>query len=395
MKRLLVVFLVLLMAAAVYAEDRLSLSGSMRVEGYALDNFSDWDDDDNSDKKSFWDQRFRMGGKISVTEEVSVHFRIDLAETQWGTYTTRPTDAQELQVDRTYLQIKKDEMFTLKAGELYQGLGNLIVVDQNCTGVTFTANMNPLALTLAYAKWDEGDALSDEEELGSEDINIYAVNAGYKADNMGGNLFFAMQNDNSDYDASPMAVGLQGDMKMDNISINGELDFFSGDCSGCDIDYIGTQLWIDANMKLSDNANAGCELFYAMGTDDPREDQLTELTDFGSWVATDRGYMNTMLDAVNVFDFSGQDAGVIGGALYGEFWVMEPLGVYAHGMYLTPQEDEFCSLDSMMIVNLSARYKVAKNTTFDVQYNFTSPEGKDDYDPDAASAAMMRLQVKF
>src|SRR5210317_2214868 len=78
----LVVMLVavgMILHAVAIAEDRLSLSGEMRVRAFHVDV-------DSADNTETWaNQRLRIAGKIAVAEGVSVHFRTDITEgTNWG-----------------------------------------------------------------------------------------------------------------------------------------------------------------------------------------------------------------------------------------------------------------------------------------------------------------------
>ena len=86
MKLLKVLVAALLLAAMVtpaIAEDRLSLSGEMRVRAFHVDVD---EDNDNDDSTNTWaNQRLRIAGKIAVAEGVSVTFRTDITEgTNWG-----------------------------------------------------------------------------------------------------------------------------------------------------------------------------------------------------------------------------------------------------------------------------------------------------------------------
>jgi len=73
---LVVAFTVPAMAAE---KERLQLSGTMRVRAWDMNNYSDWDDDNDADKISYWDQRFRLGATINVAEGVSAHLRFDFS----------------------------------------------------------------------------------------------------------------------------------------------------------------------------------------------------------------------------------------------------------------------------------------------------------------------------
>jgi len=81
MKKLAIaLFAVVCMAmfiAPAYADDRVSLSGSMRVRAWA-ENYTDGSD------AGWWDQRFRIQTKINVADDVTAVLRVDYGEGQWG-----------------------------------------------------------------------------------------------------------------------------------------------------------------------------------------------------------------------------------------------------------------------------------------------------------------------
>ena len=82
LKVLLAVLVMVAMVTPVIAEDRLSLNGEMRVRGWHQDFDYDGDSDDSTD--TWGDQRLRIGGKIAVAEGVSITFRTDITESNWG-----------------------------------------------------------------------------------------------------------------------------------------------------------------------------------------------------------------------------------------------------------------------------------------------------------------------
>ena len=160
---LAVVFIAGVFAQSAIADDRLSLSGSMRVRAWSLENYSDFDSDNGTDKLQYWDQRFRLAATIKVAEGVTGHLRFDFAEEEWGNddwRTVRYVGDNELQVDRTYLQVEKD-LFVLKAGQILFGLGNYIVYDSQRTGVGLTLKL-PVTVTLVYTKEDENGSYFEE-----------------------------------------------------------------------------------------------------------------------------------------------------------------------------------------------------------------------------------------
>ena len=403
MKKIIAILLVAVFAATgAYADDRLQLSGQMRVQGLSIENYGDFDDTTAADEMDWWRQRFRTAAKINVADGVSVNLRFDFAEDTWGSNnwsTWRYNEGSELQVDRAYLDVSK-EMFQIKAGQQYFGLGNSIVVDSNATGFNLGLKF-PVSVNLIYIKSDEGGANSDNDtavaasykldttvtpaavivdtaaSTNTEDTDIYAVNVGYASDAFTVNGFYAISKDHSTTDNSPFVYGVQGTATLGPVNLNAELDLFGGDNGA--IDYMGTQFTLDANMALG-AGKVGMFALYAAGAG-TGEVQKTNLSDFGSWAPLSWGILEyTDWDPVqdgngnDVYDFSGGNAGVLGFAPYGEFKPMEAL--YIRGLlgYLTPEEDANTTVDNAWVFNLGLQYDFAPNTAVFVSYNYTKVE---------------------
>jgi hypothetical protein len=385
---LVVAFTVPAMAAE---KERLKLSGTMRVRAWDMNNYDDWDSDNKADEESYWDQRFRLAATINAAEGVSGHLRFDFAEDDWGSDNwggSRYDETSELQVDRAYLQVDKG-MFKVKAGQLYQGLGNSIVVDQNATGVTVDLKL-PVKLTLMYAKFSENGANTDVDA--TDDTDFYALNAGFKAGSLALDVFYASL-DNKATEDSKNVMGARAKGAMGPVNLNVELGLFGGSNDTTSIDYIGQQLYGNVEMAAAENLKVGADIFYATGTEDANEDQLTELSDFGSFVKADRGAFETDIGPLprNEFDPGGEDGGVTGFGIYANYTATESLLLQAHVGYFTPQED--VDLDNVTVFNLTATYTLAPGTTLAAGYNQTAPDA--DGNPDSASLMAMRFQIAF
>ena len=234
------------------------------------ENYWDLDDNDTSDEMSWFEQRFRLGAKLNVVEGVTANLRFDFSEDYWGSDTwggtttwpandgvrrfggNRNTGGNELQVDRAYIEVNK-ENYMFRVGQIYQGLGNGIVVDQNRTGLTVKAKL-PVAVEVMYAKLSEGQNGSKNDDGTEQDSDFFALNAGFKKDDMSVNAFLAtiINQTNLGDDDTPLVIGVQGKTDINGIKLNCELDFFTGEQSS-DVDYVGTQLFVDANTMVGDH----------------------------------------------------------------------------------------------------------------------------------------------
>ena len=410
-------FIAGVMADAAIADERLKLSGSMRVRGWMTDDF-DYDSRVD-DEENFWDQRFRLAAAIQASEHVSGHLRFDFAEDFWGSDNwggSRYGESSELQVDRAYLQIA-DDWFTFRAGQQYLGLGQSIVYDNNGTGLMMMFKL-PVTITLGYTKEDEGGSKTDRNSptstaLDTEDTDHYFAQVGWASDMWSVDAYYAAQLDDSPASDEPSVFGavVKANLGMFNIGLEGS--FFGGEVGtgASKVDYVGTQFWGEITANLTEQLKLGVDLIYAKGTDDPTESQITFLSDFGSFVLEDRGPFQTdisTLGADTVFDvgsvgatLGGEDhQGSVGAGLFADFAFMEGLMLHGQFMYLTAQEDNRAIgqvVDSITIFNIGAEYEIMPKATVAAQYHHLSPDLVSGISPDAdeATAAVLRFQIKF
>jgi hypothetical protein len=173
---MLAMLLVVCFAVSAIAEDRLTWSGAFRARAWYKDNLTTANSDDKSDRLQYWDQRFRVAMKVAIVEGITGHLRMDFSENTWGLTTNRSrrwqrgeadnTDRQ-LNVDRAYVRIDK-EMFTLNTGHQYIALGKQMITDGNHFGLNLRLKL-PVDIFAQYAKIDENESATDEDEFDSED----------------------------------------------------------------------------------------------------------------------------------------------------------------------------------------------------------------------------------
>jgi len=401
---LAIIFVAPLVADMAIAGD-LSTSGSMRVRAWSIDN--------GTTEQEYWDQRFRLGATFSATEGVSAHLRLDFNENAWGNQDwsgSRSVGDNELQVDRAYLQIDQ-ERYKIKAGQLYAGLGGISAYDNNQYGILADIkDLGPITLTLGFLKLDEDQTspastssdLTDED--GFEDLDHWIGNVAFASGAWSLNVFTAVQTDDTDKADEPSMVGANIKTSIAKIALFAELDVFTGDRSAAaafpavtDTDYIGTQLYVNAEMKFGDAITGGVDVVYAEGTDDTGETQLTQLGDnFSDWTLMDRGPFQADITDFDDMDPSGQSGGSMGGGVYVDFAAMDDLLIQASVFSYSMPEDGTNPanvVDSVTGFNLGLSYDLAKNATVAAQYN--TYEFDDDANTDAVDTIVARLQVKF
>lgn len=267
LKVLIVMLTIAAFAAPVMAADNFSVSGTMLTYG----TFTDADAADDS-TNTWGYQKLRVYGIFKANDKVSVHFRSDFVEGNWG------TDANHgrlstigVQMDRAFMDIDLDSV-KLRAGTQFVGFGKSGAFIYQDTGVTATLK-GEMPVTLAYALLDDS-ATSTRHIIGAN------VKAG--AFNVFGGL-------DADQTMSVYMLGATYQAKYDAINVVAEADFFSGEMNDT-VDAQGLTLFLDASMAVSDTLTAGGAVYYAGGNDKADKTQVTNLGNaFGTWDPLTRG----------------------------------------------------------------------------------------------------------
>lgn len=419
MKKLLIALLAIMFVASLFtvatAEDKLSISGTMRVRAIDAENYNDFDDNNDEQDIAYWDQRLRLSGKFKANDAVSAHFRMDFAEDDWGSDNwggSRYSEASELQVDRAYMQIVQD-LYTLKAGQLFFSTGeNYIVYDNNTTGITLTLKL-PVIIDLHYSKLDENGSRNDDNL--QDDVDAYVAQATYKGENFSVGAFYAAIEDERSapiaaagekVEDSPNAFGVFGSLALGQLKLQAELDIFGGDYTddtGASIDYLGEQFWVNAEYAM-ESLILGGNLMYAAAQDkDGSEEQISGLNNWGAWQPSTYGpFLEDFMQGPHAggaedFNFTGDGAGAVGGTVYAKWNPMEKLILWGSLAYFEAEDDSLriTTTEDITIANLSAQYELVPNTTIAAMYStslISTATGEPD---DDASQIAARLQVKF
>jgi hypothetical protein len=408
MKKLTIFVMVALFAvmfsAPAFSEDRLSLSGGYFARG--------WHVDDGTFDQDYFYQRMRVQAKIAVADDVTAVIRADMSEGTWGlNYATgsvaRPgaqaggSFRNAIDFDRAYVSINK-EMWSLTAGQQYVGLGICEVMDAQLTALNFGLKFAPVNLNLIYAKQNESLATTDEDTLGTEDIDIYAANAGFKVGGFDSNIFFAMVNDDTAAEAEPWGLGLNTSATLGMVNLVGELAFFGGD-NAAGIDYKGLQFYAKGDSNVNDMVNVGAELLYAKGYDSAGDAQITSLTNWDTFTPMGN---NTPMDGWisglnwNPFDPSNSGAGVMGLTLFFKATPMEKLALGGKVGYFQTEDDDVVDGD-VMTFNAWVAYEIASNTKVSLTYLHSDSDVDSignvatTVDPDAEKTLVLELAVSF
>ena len=379
LKVLVAVLVMAAMAVPVIAEDRLQLSGEMRVRAFHDDTDVDGDTDNGTD--TWANQRLRIAGKIAVAEGVSVTFRTDITEgSNWGdssTYagTTGPirsngfgharSGAQQ-QWDRAHMDLTKG-MFHLRAGQQYIGTGGTWAIDTQDSGLSLDIKTAVPFIVFFIVDKDGGS-------LSAQDAYLYGASVSPKGDSYSAKIFGAGYSDAA-VGTEVYLIGLSGSTNLGPVKLFGEFDYFTGDNSDTSVkeDAMGTQLMLDASIAATDAATVGAQFFYAIGADADEQQYVRLGNGFNGWdpiMDVGTSLSNEEIPLGNVFDFTGTGAGVMAGRLYASFKASDALNFGVSGAYLQTEDDDVADVDAMAFAG-GVTYSLLENTSIQLQLQYT------------------------
>jgi hypothetical protein len=448
MKLLKVLVAALLLAAMVVpaiAEDRMKLSGEMRVRGYLYD--TDYSDVDGTDEKGGWnDSRLRVGGDIAVAEGVSVHFRFDAVESgenssdatafgfnpQSAVATQYSQRRGDIQFDKAYLQVVKNG-FTLMAGQLYFGGMGYTGKMTDVVGPGFIGKYD--GLTVNFVKRRDKNTGNNSfaktsSVYGNGDATLLSAKYDFKGEGFSVTPMLAYNYDQrDDFDYNVFGAGLAGSTTIGPVAIKGEFNYFKGSDISSDLpgtwvtsqygitdsDYAidffqedgkGAQLYLDGSMNATDTVKVGVMGFYADGQ--TSKYQITNMNQdgnvqyaFADYHPESYGTWSTDFvdEFVDIYDPMGVSAGVIAGQLYADIKATEEIGLQFAGMYFTNQEDKYIDYDGYTL-NAGITYALAANTVLSLHANYVKYNVDEIFDTNVdvktdTFQSIAGIQVKF
>lgn len=442
MKLLKVLVAAVLLAAMVtpaVAEDRLSLSGEFRVRGWHKD-------DGGKSTTSYADQRFRLGGNIAVAEGVSVTFRTDITEANWGSNNSTfgaGRGGSTQQWDRAHVDLTSGDLH-FRLGQQTTAWGKTFAVDVQTTGVSFdyrgavpvsafvylmddnidpygksslkaTGNINTIAtyvggltppdvngvikdakgntvvdangklvLVIPDLQLSQTALLTDD----NEDSFLAGLRISPSADNVRSNIFAAYQSNGSEEDV--YLIGADLTLNLEALTLGAEIDYFDGDASDT-IDAMGLQMIVDGAFKLSDAATLGAQFMFAKGADNDEAQYVGLGNGFNGWdpiADVGTSLSNEQISLGRPFDFTGDAAGVVGGRLYANIKVSDAVSLGASVAYLEPEEDKNTAIDSMTAAAAGITYAVLENTSLQAQVQWEEEDTQFGKDDDAVQAGV-------
>ncbi|MBW2689419.1 MAG: hypothetical protein JRC99_05775 [Deltaproteobacteria bacterium] len=386
LKVMLAVLVMAAMAVPVIAEDRLTLSGEMRVRGwhkdFSFDNFTNSEDEkvkDPDDTETWGDQRLRVGGKIAVAEGVSITFRTDITESNWGTtgggngFGSGRSGSNQ-QWDRAHIDLTKGA-FHLRAGQQYKAYGKTYALDSQDNGISVDYKFGDVPVNAFFLVNDDNGSRS------KSDAFLVGAKVSPKFDNVAVNAFVGNQTDGSE--ESVTLIGADVTIPLDAFKIVAELDFFTGDSTSKNVDAYGTQFMLDGSMAVSDAVTLGGTFYYGAGDDEDM--QYTNIGNgFGGWdpvMDVGTSLSNEQIKYGSPFNiasiqgyegagFQATSAGSVGGRLYGDFKASDALKLGATAGYFQSEEDKIADIEVLVLAG-GLVYNLMANTTFHFQIEYT------------------------
>ncbi len=396
------------MAVPVIAEDRLSLGGEMRVRSW----HTDFDHQDNT--QTWADQRLRLGGKIAVAEGVSITFRTDITESNWGNtggdgqangFGSGRSGAYQ-QWDRAHLDLTKGN-FHIRAGQQYKAYGKTYALDSQDNGVSVDYKFGDVPVNVFFLVNDDNasdatpativdtdptsitylenivnpDAADAKSANSQSDAFLVGAKVSPKFGNIATNFFVGNQTDGSE--ESVTLIGADVTIPLDALTIVAELDVFTGDSTKKGVDAMGTQFLLDGKFAVSDAMSLGGQFFYAAGDDE--DVQYTGIGNrFGGWdpvydVGTSLSNEQITFGRVfNVAEIARKEigsltltsAGVVGGRLYTSYKANDAMTFGASAGYFVSEEDKIADVEVMALA-AGLVYKVMENTSLQLQLQYT------------------------
>ncbi len=399
------------MALPVIAEDRLSLSGEMRVRGWYRD--IDKSTSTTNQTATWGDQRLRVGGKIAVAEGVSITFRTDITESEWGTtgsgngFGSGRSGANQ-QWDRAHIDLNKGN-FHLRAGQYYVGYGLSYTVDTQDNGVSMDYKFGDVPVNAFYILDNNNEGTAASETGNNADAWLAGAKVSPKFDKVALDVFVANYKGGNNKAPNVQLIGADVTANFDAIKVMAEIDFFTGDAADNaqgSVDAIGTQGFVDVGFAASDALTIGGQVYYALGTDKDDEEQYVILGNgFGGWdpifdVGTSLSNEETA-DWTNPYGAFGSNTGVQAGRLYGSFKLGADTKIGASVAYLEPQEDngpnntKLTTIDHAVASTIGVVYSLMENTTLEAQYAYLSIDDDDNSKADYKAIGGIGLFVRF
>jgi hypothetical protein len=423
-KILLAAALVAAMVIPAVAEDRLKLSGEMRVRGWYTD-YSNGDIDPYDGGTATWaDQRLRIGGNFAVAEGVSVTFRFDITESNWGTTgngagfgSGRSGSDGSNQWDRAHMDLTKGN-FHLRAGQFLQVYSMTDSFDSQDNGFSadYKLSNGSINATFLLDNCNEAGTQSNCKLAQNQDTFLTGLKYSGKFDTVGLDLYGGNWHGDNGMNVSYGGVNVM--TNFDAFKLAAALEMFGGDASDSQ-DAMGTQAMVDGSFAFNDKFTLGGQLYYGQG--DKEDKQYVRLGNgFNGWdpimdVGTDLSNEQIVFGSpFNLAEFGGGEAGTefgvaslgcMGARIYTSYKASDTVKIGASAFYGQEEDDSLVSLDGYALAaGLVWNFMPNTSLQFQAQYvsgtikaesdNLKFEYGNKDYDIETVQLGS-GLYVKF
>jgi opacity protein-like surface antigen len=301
-------------------------------------------------------------------------------------------------VDKAYVDLTK-AMINAKIGLFgHGGLGMGTTTDNQGPNIMVTGDFAPVKVTALYTKLDEGTSLIDEtDDDATEDQDVYGIDAKFAAEAFSAGILYATLRDEVTEGAKNV-MGVFGSGNVGPVALWGEIDYFSGD-DGDNIDYVGTNFTLNADMAVNEKIKVALNFCYAPGTTEDDEEQISYLTNDAAYIPLEMGPF-AWIEGHGIHHFELEDnAGAMTIAANASFAVTDEITLFGLVGYEAADEedpdDDGNSVDNVMIYTVAGTYAFMPQTKFSLQYTGLNRSVSGALEDDPVSKIMGLLTVNF
>ncbi len=430
MKVLVALVAAVAIAAPAFAAGSFTLGGELRFEGIYQDAT------DGDDTYMGVTQRLRIAASFKPTDRVTVNWRTDFSDGNWGDNTMGrlfQDQGNAADTDRAFAVIALDPA-TITIGSFQWGIGGplfhgtaaqstglkVALKDVPVTVAAFLRNNNEGSTTTYTVADYDGDGDQDSLVASSTAYDnqdtvllMAAVNLGPVELSVGHHM---AEGGSSDYAIT--SAFAWGHFDLDVVKLMAGVAYFTGEVSDT-VDAKGIEAAAEATMAVSETVEVGAGLYYGADTDSD-EAQITAIGQaFGDGDYLSRGPLQDedllfggrvydIFNAINIAPGAPAFAipaaqvngsGVMAGQIFAKAAVAAKTDVTGSIAYAVPADDEFAIADSAIVANAGISHMLVDNVQVAIQGQYVAWDVNDNGDAlgleDQWVSAECLLEIKF
>jgi len=188
MKKILAVMMMLLFVGSAFALE-LKANGSYRIRmfntfnGGGFDYGQPWAFDNDADRDTFFDQRFRLNLTADNGDGVRGVVQFEMGDSIWGDdseYTRLGSEGKDVEVRHAYLELDKEVY--VKAGVFTFATPNSIILDDEIAGIVMSKEFGDFAVNLMYSRLYDGGYVNSKYDDEDNDVDLYGLMVPFKTD---------------------------------------------------------------------------------------------------------------------------------------------------------------------------------------------------------------------